>query len=166
MARLAQIKAGHVILDPMCGAGTILAEALELGRHTGIRFGAVLGGDLEMAALRAAGPNLRPLGQTFLARWDASRLPLEDRSVDRIVCNPPFGKQLSTSEEIAPLYRRLLLDWQRVLRPRGQAVLLVSDLPTLKSAASRIGWQIRETVRLQVLGQRAFISVWHPAPPG
>src|SRR5262249_43342817 len=32
MVRLAEVKPGHVVLDPMCGAGTILAEALTSAR--------------------------------------------------------------------------------------------------------------------------------------
>jgi 23S rRNA G2445 N2-methylase RlmL len=165
MARLAQIKSGHVVLDPMCGAGTILAEIFELGRQDRIRHGLVIGGDIEVSALRAAGPNLRPLGQASLFRWDATRLPLASQSVDRIVCNPPFGKQLVSPEMIPGLYRRLVQEWQRVLRPRGQAVLLVSDFAALGKAAAEVRWRMGETVRLQVLGQRAAISVWHTGVP-
>ena len=50
--------------------------------------------------------------------WDARRLPLEDTSVDRIVCNLPFGKQLSSPEEIGPLYYDAIPEMDRVLRPR------------------------------------------------
>jgi 23S rRNA G2445 N2-methylase RlmL len=160
IARLADIKSGQTVLDPMCGAGTILAEVLELGRHASIRPRAVIGGDLALSALRAAGPNLRPLGQFSLACWDATQLPLADRIVDRITCNPPFGKKLGEPEEIGPLYRKMLRDWQRVLRPRGRAVVLVSDFAALKSAALAVGWQLQQTLRVRVLGQRAFLSVW------
>jgi tRNA (guanine6-N2)-methyltransferase len=162
MARLGEIKSGQVVIDPMCGAGTILAEVFELGRQDNIRHGLVLGGDIEISALRAANPNLRPLGQAALFRWEATRLPLADRSVDRILCNPPFGKQLASPEIIPGLYRRLLLEWQRVLRPRGRAVVLVSDFAAIKRAAEEVRWRAGETVRLQVLGQRAVMGVWHP----
>src|SRR5260370_27424851 len=75
VVRLADIKPKQVVLDPMCGAGTILAEVLEWSRHTGVRQAAVCGGDIEKAALRAAGPNLRRLGHVNLVRWDSRRLP-------------------------------------------------------------------------------------------
>jgi 23S rRNA G2445 N2-methylase RlmL len=160
MARLAEIRAGQVVLDPMCGAGTILAEMLALARHTGVRPGSVLGGDLELAALRAAAPNLQRLSEVRLARWDARRLPLADGSVDRLVCNPPFGKQLGRPEEIGPLYHELLLEGHRVLRPGGQAVLLVSDQVALRDAANTVGWKSARRLRVRVLGQPAFLSVW------
>jgi len=160
MARLAQIKARQVVLDPMCGAGTILAEVLELARAEGMRLATLWGGDLEANALRAAGPNLRRLGHVLLARWDAQTLPLPDRSVDRIVCNPPFGKQLSLPEDIGPLYRHFLRECDRVLRPNGRAVLLASDQAALKDAAAAVSWNYVRQYRVRILGQPAFISVW------
>src|SRR5207248_624155 len=50
MARLADVKAKHAVLDPMCGAGTILAEILELTGRAGERPSALWGGDIEPAA--------------------------------------------------------------------------------------------------------------------
>src|SRR5262249_32855534 len=94
MVRLAEPKPNQVILDPMCGAGTILAEVFEASgrrREDGVQ---VWGGDIDAAALRAAGANLRRLGAALLARWDAVRLPLSNQSADHLISNPPFGKQL------------------------------------------------------------------------
>jgi tRNA G10 N-methylase Trm11 len=147
------------VLDPMCGAGTILAEALATtgGKNT------ALGGDREAKALRAAGTNLRRLGGALLARWDARRLPLADHCADRIISNPPFGKQLSRPEEIAGLYRRMLPEYDRVLRHEGKAVLLVSDPAPLRDAAQVVGWRRLDQFRLRVLGQSALLSVWQKA---
>jgi len=160
MVRLAEIKPNQVVLDPMCGAGTILAEALALARHTGTRPAAILGGDIAKAALRAAGPNLRSLGQVDLARWDARSLPLADHSVDRLICNPPFGKQLSRPEEIGPLYHASLQEWNRVLRANGRAVLLVGDLKAIRQAASAVAWKSVSQLKVRILGQPAFLTVW------
>ncbi len=158
MVRLAGAGFGQVLLDPMCGAGTILAEQLAAGRDA--RAVQVWGGDLDAAALRAASTNLRRLGRPLLARWDAARLPLPDASVDRVVSNPPFGKQLASPEEVGPLYRQVLPEYDRVLKPGGRAVLLASNQPALKEAARAAGWKPEQQVRVHVLGQPATISVW------
>jgi tRNA G10 N-methylase Trm11 len=160
MARLAECKPRQVVLDPMCGAGTILAEVLAKAHAEGIRLAAVLGGDRESAALHAAERNLRHLGHALLVRWDARALPLPDGRVDRILCNPPFGKQLSRPEEIRPLYQRFLPECNRVLRPGGRAVLLVGDQTALKEAAASVGWNLVRQFRVRVLGQPAFLSLW------
>jgi tRNA G10 N-methylase Trm11 len=140
----------------MCGAGTILAEQLAAldGKVQ------AWGGDLELNALRAAAANLRKLGKAKLARWDARRLPLADLSVDRILSNPPFGKQLGRPEDIGPLYRRMIPAYDRVLRPGGIAVLLVSDPEPLQDAARAAGWKRLRRLRVRVLGQPAAVTVW------
>ncbi len=154
MVRLAEARAGQVVLDPMCGAGTILAEQLQTKPVT------AWGGDLDANALHAAGSNLRRLGRALLARWDARRLPLPEQTVDRLISNPPFGKQLSTPAEIGPLYRAMLIDYDRVLKADGRAVLLVSEAERLNDAAAVVGWQRTRQLRVRVLGQPAFLSVW------
>jgi 23S rRNA G2445 N2-methylase RlmL len=159
MVRLAEIKPHQTVLDPMCGAGTILAEVLEHARQLPSPV-AVWGGDVDAAALRAAGSNLRRLGRALLARCDAARLPLPDESVDRLVSNPPFGKQLSRPEDIEPLYGRVLVEYDRVLKPFGRAVLLVANVRILAEATRAIGWKPVRQLRVRVLGQPAVLSVW------
>jgi 23S rRNA G2445 N2-methylase RlmL len=160
MVRLADTKPRQTVLDPMCGAGTLLAEQLEDARAYGVPGVVVLGGDRDRGAIRAAAANLRRGGVGLLARWDATRLPLADGCIDRIVCNPPFGKQLGTPAEIGPLYRATVAECQRVLRPGGVAVLLAAEAAALKEAARLAGWKPLRQVPVQVLGQRALISVW------
>jgi 23S rRNA G2445 N2-methylase RlmL len=159
MVRLAELRPGHVVIDPMCGAGTILGEALVVlgeSRHPSI----VCGGDLDRGAVKLATTNLRRIGRPTVFRWDAARLPLADLSVDRILSNPPFGKQLGNPKGIGVLYRQMVYEYERVLKPRGKAVLLVSDLPVLRDAIAAVCWRSERTLRVRVLGQAAVISVW------
>ncbi len=159
MVRLAEVRPGHVVLDPMCGAGTILAEHLEaMRRARGAR--PAWGGDLDFGAVRATAANLRHLGPALLACWDARRLPLPEESVDRVVCNPPFGKQLGRPEEIGPLYRDAVAECDRVLRPGGRAVLLVGEAAPLREAARVVAWKGIREVRVRILGQSAIVGVW------
>lgn len=159
LVRLAQAPAGAVFLDPMCGAGTILAEFLA-ATPTPPGPPRAWGGDRDQNALRAARANLRRLGPALLARWDAGRLPLANASVDRVVSNPPFGRQLGRPEDVRPLYRRLVAECDRVLRPAARAVVLVADQRALRAAAARVKWLPRRELALRVLGQRAVLSVW------
>jgi 23S rRNA G2445 N2-methylase RlmL len=165
MVRLADLKPDQTVLDPMCGAGTLLAEALLSTRGKKGQGGSAwqmsyLGGDVDPAHVRAAGANLRQFDVTDLKTWDARALPLEDDSVDRILCNPPFGKQLSTPEAIGPLYREAVFEMNRVLRPGGKAVLIVADPRALKEAVRGVGWKQLQNVNIRMLGQRAFIGAF------
>ncbi len=160
MVRLAEARPNQVVLDPMCGAGTILAEQAEVARAR------LWGGDIEWSALRAAVINLRRFHPAVLTRWDATRLPLAGDSVDRIISNPPFGIQLGQSEEIGPLYRRMVPEYARVLRPGGRVVLLAADPRPLRDAAQAAGWKRRRELRVRVLGQPAAILVFDVYCPG
>src|SRR5262245_27751350 len=160
MVRLAGAGPGEVVLDPMCGAGTILAEQIELSKARKAGRVEVWGGDRDMNRLRAAASNLHRVGPAMLVHWDATRLPLPTASVDRVVSNPPFGKQLSTPEEIGPLYRATMKEADRVLRPGGRAVMLVSDPDALRDAVRPHRWQPTRQLRVEVLGQPATIGVW------
>lgn len=167
MVRLAGAGPGEVVLDPMCGAGTILAEQIELSKMRKAGHIDVWGGDREMSMLRAAASNLHRVGPALLVNWDATRLPLPGERVERIICNPPFGKQLASPEEIGPLYRATMRECNRVLRPGGRAVFLVSESDALRDAIRPHHWQPTRQLRVEVLGQPASISVWQkPAAAG
>lgn len=164
IARLGDLKPNQTIVDPMCGAGTILAEALLATRNNRLPDGSgwnlkLVGGDIDPGHVRAAEANLRKLGPVRLSTWDACDLPLDDGSADRVVCNPPFGKQLSSPGEIGPLYRDLVKECDRILRKGGKAAMLVADAEPLKDAVKRVGWRQLRQVGVRVLGQRAVILV-------
>jgi 23S rRNA G2445 N2-methylase RlmL len=157
MVWLAGAHHGEVMVDPMCGAGTILAEQLAVRRRGAIR---VLGGDRDTAALRTAAANLRHFGEPDLVCWDAGLLPLPDQSIDCLISNPPFGKQLGEPGEVALLYRNMVPEFDRVLRGGGRAVLLVADAAALREAVRQVAWQSLRHLRVRVLGQRATLGVW------
>jgi 23S rRNA G2445 N2-methylase RlmL len=120
LVALSEPRADDVFVDPMCGAGTILRERADAGRAA-----LVLGGDLDSSAIEAARTNA---GRAVcLARWDATHLPLPDRSVDAIVCNPPYGRQHEAVRGLEWLYARTTREMARVLRPDGRCVLLTGE---------------------------------------
>lgn len=160
MVRMAGAGPGMTLLDPFCGAGTILAEQLQLSEQRKAGAVQLLGGDEDAQAVYCAQQNLKGLGEVVLCRWDVRALPLASGVIDRIVTNPPFGKQLATLEEIEPLYRAAAREWNRVLKPGGRAVLLVAEQDTLRAALAPHHWQPVRQYKVRVLGQAAVLSVW------
>jgi 23S rRNA G2445 N2-methylase RlmL len=162
MVRLAGVGPGMTVLDPMCGAGTILAESIDVARKRS-KAGRVrvIGGDIDPNAVFVASQNLEKVGPVDLARWDARSLPLESASVDRIISNPPFGKQLESIEKIGPLIEAAAAEWDRVLRPGGRAVLLAMEQEGLKRVLLAKKWSPSRSLRLRLLGQLCVLSVWN-----
>ncbi|WP_431910540.1 TRM11 family SAM-dependent methyltransferase [Nonomuraea jabiensis] len=151
MAALARLGGAGTVLDPCCGAGTTLIEAHALA--PGARL---LGFDHDPAALRAATTNAHAGGGGGAAfGWgvaDGGRIPLAGGSVDRVLVNPPWGRQVPPrgllARDLGPLWREV----RRVLAGDGLAVALVHDgIPR--------GFVLEEAVRVSLSGQHPVIAV-------
>ncbi|MEV0820871.1 TRM11 family SAM-dependent methyltransferase [Nonomuraea rubra] len=178
MAQLARLGGAGTVVDPCCGAGTTLIEARALAGEgsdpAGVRF---LGFDHDPAAVKAATLNARPAtpglpsvpgakavggadagGARVAVAWavaDGGRIPAGDGCADRVLVNPPWGRQVPPagllSRGLAPLWREV----RRVLAPDGLAVALVHDgIPR--------GFAVEEVVEVSLSGQHPLIAVLRP----
>lgn len=145
LVMLAELAPGARLLDPFCGAGTILAEAAALGYQA-------LGGDITPEALSAARENAPSVP---LVRWDARWLPLPSHTADAVVSNLPWGRQVKVDQALAELYAQSLAEIRRVLKPGGAAVLLTSA-PDLLSGDGLI---LVSQFEISLFGQKPTVTV-------
>ncbi|WP_062662871.1 THUMP domain-containing protein [Aeropyrum camini] len=94
MLRLAGARDGEVILDPMCGGGTVAVEAALLFEDSKVYCVDLNPRHTWGARLNAE--TARVGGRVEVYTWDARRVHeiLGEESVDRIVSNPPYGIRL------------------------------------------------------------------------
>ncbi|GCE03679.1 THUMP domain-containing class I SAM-dependent methyltransferase [Dictyobacter aurantiacus] len=155
MGWLSQPTPEDIVLDPLCGAGTILIERALLGPVT-----RELGGDIREQAVNIARRNVRAAEvDVSLKTWDARALPLGASSVTRIITNLPFGKQIGTREDNEALYTALIREFDRVLAPGGLMVSLTSEDRLWDRIIQEHGWKTQKKVVFVVLGQPASIFV-------
>ena len=156
MVRLSRPHPDDVFLDPMCGAGTILLE-----RAFADRYRYLIGGDISTEALRATVTNFgRQHQPRQFFHWNARTLPLQPNTVDKIVCNLPFGETIGNVSQLTDLYRRCLTEYARVLKPRGRMVLLTSQRELLEKALKqRRSLRVTQQLTVDVRGMRAWMSV-------
>jgi len=134
-----------VLLDPCCGSGTILAEALSMGWHE------VRGIDIDPDAVRISGLNV-PRAEVQLG--DARRLSLPTASVDAVVSNLPFGRQHGVQGDMTAWLSTVLAEISRVTRPRGRVVLLA---PTIAGRIVPDGWKAILAHPIRLLGGKTRI---------
>ncbi|MBV9094347.1 MAG: methyltransferase domain-containing protein [Streptosporangiaceae bacterium] len=112
-------KPPGVLLDPCCGSGTILAEALAAGwTATGL--------DIDPSAVAIARRNA---AQASVHVGDAQRMSLPDASAAACVTNLPFGRQYRVRGETTSWLATVLREIARVTRPGGHVVLLAPEIP-------------------------------------
>jgi tRNA G10 N-methylase Trm11 len=144
MVRLAGAPNGVVLLDPCCGSGTILAEALAAGWRA-------QGGDLDPAAVAVARRNV-PTAQ--LSTADARRIAVPDGSIGACVSNLPFGRQFTVQAGRSWLVN-VLGELSRVTRRGGRVVLLA---PAIPRAAMPARLRLDQRIPIRLLGTPA--SIW------
>lgn len=154
---VSNIEADDVFLDPMCGAGTILIERANAGKYRQL-----LGGDIRPEAVDVALTNIgikyKPIE---IKAWDATKLPLDNNSVNKIVSNLPFGRKIGTHDENAILYKEFFQEAGRVLRNKGKMVILSSERNLVKNCVENTkGLKIdKEHKNVVLLGYNADIFV-------
>ncbi len=155
MAFLSEPADDDVVLDPLCGAGTILIERAHLGRYR-----MLLGGDRDPQALAAARENVGPRYQPIaLRQWDAATLPLKDGEVTRIVTNLPWGRKSGSHPDNRRLYPKLLAEFRRVLAPGGLMVLMTSETRLMRELFQECRIVPGAILAVTVLGASASIFV-------
>ncbi|NXS77215.1 THUM2 protein, partial [Erpornis zantholeuca] len=124
MASLAEISAGALVLDPMCGLGTILLEAAKEWPEA-----CYWGADISDSQLEGADGNIRTAGlmdKIELLKASVKALPLPSESFDSVISDIPFGKKFRITKD-AQLLPDILQEMKRVLRVGGTIVLLLSQ---------------------------------------
>ena len=156
MVRLSKPHPDDVFLDAMCGAGTILLERALMGRY---RY--LIGGDVSTEALDATVTNFgRKHQPRQFFHWDARTLPLQPNTVDKIVCNLPFGETIGNIPQLTNLYRHCLKESARVLKPRGRMVLLTSQRTLLDDELEKLRFLgVQQRLTVDVRGKQAWIYV-------
>jgi 23S rRNA G2445 N2-methylase RlmL len=138
MARLAGIQPGHVVLDPFCGAGTILIEAQQLEPNA-----QYVGVDRAEASLRAAQRNADGI------KWQLGDAKRPQIAADRIVTNPPWDVRL-TIGDLTPY----LNNWQHT-----DTVVAVVNQHQVATLTEHPAWNTRSVHDLSLAGRFPSIVV-------
>ncbi|ELT94984.1 hypothetical protein CAPTEDRAFT_229121 [Capitella teleta] len=170
MLRMCKIKPGDVVCDPMCGSGVLPIEAAVNypdAQH--------LCGDIYEFCAPSTKMNIDAVNKKRKLEnqgmipldaftWDASNLPLPDKSVDVFVTDLPFGKRSGSKMRNWVLYPKVLKELARVSRPiTGRACFLTQDTRCfLKTLHNLPGlWKRTRTIGISIGGLAASVYVLH-----
>ena len=161
LVNLSRAKKGDILLDPFCGIGVVLKEAVLNDIH-------VIGRDLDSNAIKFAAANMEATLKHYrknvsynIDQGDAREINLADNSVDAVATEPYLGQTLKQRpkqdfanhiiNELRPIYTGALKEIHRVLRT-GKFCAIISPLITtgrgqvrvdVKKIAQGIGFEIK-----------------------
>jgi len=148
MAMLCGIDKDLIVLDPCCGVGTIPIEASLL-----YPLAKIIGSDIDAESVHYATINAQEAIQnvTFLVA-DSGRLPLRGASVDRVVCNPPWGRAVNAQGLLAQDPDYLLMELGRTLKTDGRVVLLANNDLIRKTNLHRFNLKLAASIPISLFG--------------
>ena len=159
MASLAKLGRDSVVLDPFAGYGAIPKQVLGY-----FPYAMVLVSDLDRdraANLRASLGGKRGVS---VAQRDALTLEgIPSATVDAIITDPPWG-YYEEIEDIQAFYRGMFASFRRVLKPRGQVVLLSARKREAEAAAQEMGFPLRQRYDTLVNGKKAAVYLLEVGP--
>jgi len=134
MINLSGANPEETILDPFCGSGTIVTEALLLG------YQKIIGTDISDKAIADTKKNIDwtknnfklPTADCRLYKTDAKEIAkqLAPNSVDAIITEPYLGPQRGLfniekiAKELEQLYAKCLTEFKKNLKPNGKIIMV------------------------------------------
>lgn len=155
MNQLAGLGEKDRILDPFCGAGTILIERQLLKPCI------CIGVDIDPRALAAAKLNSEAAGVTIeFKHGDIREKNFPDNYFTKIISNLPFGIHSGSREKNIELYRFLAdraIDW---LKSGGKAIFITNAKGLLRNSFTfNPNWQLISEDQISVKGLKLSIFI-------
>ncbi|XP_043604868.1 THUMP domain-containing protein 3-like isoform X2 [Bombus pyrosoma] len=135
LLRLAHPNPGDIIIDPMCGSGSIPIEAALVYSQSYI-----IGGDNHPKAVHNTKSNIEASSSKYM----------------------PFGKRSGRMLDNRILYKQFLIELGRIMKPlRGRSVLLTYDRRSLSMALQAAGdlFYVTKTLGVNIGGLQAAVYV-------
>ncbi|MEM4598256.1 MAG: methyltransferase domain-containing protein [Candidatus Diapherotrites archaeon] len=166
LVNLAGVRSKAKMLDPFCGIGTVLQEALLLGFE-------VYGIDLSRDRIQKASENLKWVERTYgvsgswtVRQGDAKKLSqyFPEHYFDFIATEPELGPLIKkapsdkeaeqTIKDLQKLYEKFFVEASKVLKPRGRISVVI---PRIRAKSTK-------TYRIDIdsILQRSGFKIYNP----
>ena len=149
MIHEAKTTKDSVVADLFGGWGAIAAGVVESGRYK-----KVYTGDINDECVKHQKKRLHGKHNCIIQKWDARKLPLEDKSVDAIVTDPPWGEYEAI--DTPQFYNEFIGEAARVLRPSGSFVFLTSTQNEACQSLTRYSFSYSH-IPLKIGGKDTFL---------
>jgi len=164
LVRLAKVEPGEIVLDPMCGGGSIPLEGSQL--NIGAYF---LGAEIDPKGIERCRNNMMDITTLHNLKsgplmdcleWDALHPGFRDHCVDVIVSDLPFGRRSGSKADNRALYPKTMLAMARLVKPdTGRAILLTQDKTSMFKCYAQIQkyWKMNKYFGINIGGLKGIV---------
>ncbi len=152
---LSEPQKSDIFLDPFAGSGSIPLE-----RAKSFPAIKVLAGDINPDVVNKFRSKSKYLHKTItIGRWDGTNLrTFKDSSVNKIVTDPPWGINSGKNLSITDFYNKMLTEFERVLKPDGIIILLISQQINMEEIlSSHQSLKLQQKLTTLVNGQKSAV---------
>ncbi len=132
LLKIADVNKKDTVLDPMCGSGVIAIEADKIGAN-------IIAGDIDKKIIEIAKQNSKKIDFRV---WDAKRTELKDKSVDKIISNLPFDKQVKLADKEV-FFENFIKEMLRVSKNNFTWFFLTRQENILKNIIKKYGFKVK-----------------------
>ncbi len=155
---LARARRGSVFLDPFCGTGGFVIEAL-----LSVKVREAYCGDVDEDMAGGSRANLSfyaPGGFWHTLRWDARRLPLRNDTIDSIGTDSPYGRMTTTRGlGVEAVVRGAIEEAGRVLRRGSYLAIACPHWVDCPGLIEEHGLRLREVHYMRVHGSLTRVII-------
>ena len=160
LAKVARPRKRDVVWDPFCGSGAELIECARIEPTV-----TLVGTDTSEEALAASRANLGAASLTAELSLEDARTFAPKRAPNLIITNPPMGRRVQRTGELATLLADFVSHAANVLAPGG-ALVWLSPQPELRHVAEDAGLRVTYERRVDLGGFFAMLTrLEKPAGP-
>ncbi|MGI5897957.1 MAG: methyltransferase [Candidatus Dojkabacteria bacterium] len=147
MCKIGAVGKNSIILDPFCGSSTIGIIAIK-------EFFAkrVICLDISGKAIKASKENFEladiDSSKYILFESDVCKVRLNKQNVDLIISNLPFGIRVGNHDENVRSYKCLEELARKVLRRKGQLILLTQEKKLLREVFTKDFWSVKSVLKV------------------
>lgn len=138
LVNISLVREGEPLLDPFCGTGGIVLEAVLAGARG-------IGSDIDRIMADGSRRNV-PAGDFLVA--DTTALPFRDSCIPAVVTDLPYGQSVSVgASSLDALYHHALREIRRILVPGRRAVVVTHrDIESMTDGLFAIEGSYRQRV--------------------
>jgi tRNA (guanine6-N2)-methyltransferase len=151
MAMLSEPDANDVVVNLMCGSGTLLIE-----RYLAGAAAQLTGYDTDAQALECVRRNIEAAGagEAITVRaGDVRDLDVLPRSVDVVMADLPFGQLVGSHDDNVRLYPAVIKEAARITKKGGRALFITHEVRLMEAVLEESGgWETDQVLRVGVGG--------------